>query len=55
MIVKLLLPLVLAFIMFSLGLGLRGRDFSRVLKFPVAFGAGLLDAHEPTPGFEPDW
>ncbi len=43
MIVKLLLPLVLAFIMFSLGLGLRGRDFSRVLKFPVAFGAGLLN------------
>ncbi len=43
MIVKVLLPLVLAFIMFSLGLGLRGRDFSRVLKFPVAFGVGLLN------------
>jgi len=43
MIVKLLLPLILAFIMFSLGLGLRGRDFSRVLKFPVAFGVGLLN------------
>ena len=43
MIVKVLLPLILAFIMFSLGLGLRGRDFSRVLKFPVAFGVGLLN------------
>ena len=43
MTVKILLPLILAFIMFSLGLGLRGRDFSRVLKFPVAFGAGLLN------------
>ena len=43
MIVKVLLPLILAFIMFSLGLGLRGRDFSRMLKFPVAFGVGLLN------------
>ena len=43
MIVKVLLPLILAFIMFSLGMGLRGRDFSRVLKFPVAFGVGLLN------------
>jgi len=43
MIVKVLLPLILFFIMFSLGLGLRGRDFSRVLKFPVAFGIGLLN------------
>ena len=43
MIVKVLLPLILAFIMFSLGLGLRGRDFSQVLKFPVAFGVGLLN------------
>jgi BASS family bile acid:Na+ symporter len=43
MIVKVLLPLILFFIMFSLGLGLRGRDFTRVLKFPVAFGVGLLN------------
>ena len=43
MIVNVLLPLILAFIMFSLGLGLRGRDFSRVLKFPVAFGVGLFN------------
>ena len=43
MIVKVLLPLILAFIMFSLGLGLKGRDFSRVLKFPVAFGVGLFN------------
>ena len=43
MIVKVLLPLILAFIMFSLGLGLKGSDFSRVLKFPVAFGAGLFN------------
>ncbi len=43
MIVKIALPLVLAFIMFSLGLGLRKADFGRVLKFPVAFGAGLFN------------
>ncbi len=29
--------------MFSLGLGLKGKDFSRILKFPIAFGAGLLN------------
>ncbi len=29
--------------MFSLGLGLRKTDFVRVLKFPVAFGAGLIN------------
>ncbi|MGK0188439.1 MAG: BASS family bile acid:Na+ symporter [Verrucomicrobiales bacterium] len=43
MIVKLALPLILAFIMFSLGLGLRKDDFARVLKFPLAFGAGLAN------------
>jgi len=43
MIVKVLLPIILAFIMFSLGLGLKGCDFSRVLKFPVAFGVGLTN------------
>lgn len=43
MIVKIALPLILAFIMFSLGLGLRKADFARVLKFPVAFSAGLLN------------
>lgn len=43
MIVKIALPLILAFIMFSLGLGLRREDFTRVLKFPRAFGAGLLN------------
>ena len=43
MIIKVLLPLILAFIMFSLGLGLKGSDFSRVLKFPMAFFTGLLN------------
>ena len=43
MIVKVALPLILAFIMFSLGLGLRKQDFSRVLKFPKAFGTGVLN------------
>ncbi|NNE90334.1 MAG: bile acid:sodium symporter family protein [Verrucomicrobiales bacterium] len=43
MIVKVLLPLILAFIMFSLGLGLRGKDFSRVIQFPRAFTMGLLN------------
>ncbi|MAB59549.1 MAG: bile acid:sodium symporter [Verrucomicrobiales bacterium] len=43
MIVKILLPIILAFIMFSLGLGLKVSDFTRVLKFPIAFGVGLLN------------
>ncbi len=43
MIVKVLLPLILAFIMFSLGLGLRGNDFARVVKFPKAFGMGMFN------------
>ena len=43
MLVKVVLPLILAFIMFSLGLGLRRADFARVLKFPVAFGTGLVN------------
>tara|TARA_R110002096_G_scaffold23511_4_gene74822 strand:+ start:614 stop:1480 length:867 start_codon:yes stop_codon:yes gene_type:complete len=43
MLVKVLLPLILAFIMFSLGLGLRKSDFARVLKFPKAFGVGLIN------------
>ena len=43
MIVKVLLPLILAFIMFSLGLGLRKADFYRVLKFPKAFAMGLCN------------
>lgn len=41
MIVNVLLPLILAIIMFTLGLGLRGRDFTRVIQFPRAFFVGL--------------
>ncbi len=43
MIVKIALPLILAFIMFSLGLGLRKQDFTRVLKYPKAFGTGVIN------------
>jgi BASS family bile acid:Na+ symporter len=43
MLVKVALPLVLAFIMFSLGVGLRVNDFTRVIKFPKAFGTGLFN------------
>ena len=43
MIVKVALPLILAFIMFSLGLGLGRQDFARVLKYPKAFGTGILN------------
>ncbi|MDF1825408.1 MAG: bile acid:sodium symporter family protein [Verrucomicrobiales bacterium] len=43
MIVSVALPLILAFIMFSLGLGLRVNDFTRVAKFPKAFGTGLVN------------
>ena len=43
MIVQVLLPLILAFIMFSLGLGLRKQDFTRVLKYPKAFATGITN------------
>ena len=43
MVLRILLPLFLAFIMFSLGLGLKKADFARVLKFPKAFGVGLFN------------
>ncbi|MEM7602721.1 MAG: bile acid:sodium symporter, partial [Verrucomicrobiota bacterium] len=43
MIVNVILPLILAFIMFSLGLGLRKADFTRVAKMPLAFGTGLAN------------
>jgi BASS family bile acid:Na+ symporter len=43
MLVKVALPLILAFIMFSLGVGLRVNDFTRVIKFPKAFGTGLFN------------
>ena len=36
------LPLALAFIMFSLGLGLTGADFTRVIKQPKDFFVGLM-------------
>ena len=37
------LPLTLAFVMFSLGLGLRVRDFLRVITQPTAFTVGLIN------------
>lgn len=43
MIAKIFLPLILAFIMFSLGLGLRKQDFARALKSPLPFSVGLLN------------
>ncbi|MEM1293806.1 MAG: bile acid:sodium symporter family protein [Verrucomicrobiota bacterium] len=43
MIVNVILPIILGVIMFSLGLGLRGKDFSQVLQFPKAFGTGLVN------------
>ena len=36
------LPLALAFIMLSLGLGLTGSDFARVAKQPKDFFVGLI-------------
>jgi bile acid:Na+ symporter, BASS family len=39
---NIILPLALAFIMFSLGLGLTTKDFSRVIRQPKDFLAGLL-------------
>ncbi|MFK7752905.1 MAG: bile acid:sodium symporter family protein [Sedimentitalea sp.] len=40
--INIVLPLALAFIMFSLGLGLRLDDFARVARQPLAFGLGAL-------------
>ena len=37
-----ILPLALAFIMFSLGLGLTSKDFSRVIKQPKDFLVGAF-------------
>lgn len=39
---QVLLPLILAFIMFSMGLSLIFDDFKRVAKFPKAFFLGLF-------------
>lgn len=41
-ITQILLPLVLAFIMFSMGLDLTTNDFKRITKFPKAFIIGML-------------
>ena len=45
MLVKVALPIILAFIMFSLGLGLQGEGVFLVcvVQFPTAFGMGLLN------------
>lgn len=42
-IIDVILPLSLAFIMFSLGVGLTGDDFSLVIREPKAFGIGLAN------------
>ena len=43
MIIDIFLPLSLAFIMFSLGLGLSTADFQRVVREPKAFWVGILN------------
>ncbi|CCQ73141.1 bile acid:sodium symporter family protein [Magnetospira sp. QH-2] len=43
MTIEQLLPLGLAFIMLSIGLGLRAEDFSRVFRHPVPMGVGLIN------------
>lgn len=40
---KVVLPLSLAFIMFTLGMGLRLTSFSEIVKFPKAFTLGLIN------------
>ena len=42
LVTNIILPLALAFIMFSLGLGLTSKDFARVIRQPKDFIAGLL-------------
>jgi len=41
--INVVLPLSLAFIMFSLGLGLTFADFTRVLRQPLSFGVGAVN------------
>ena len=41
-IVDVILPVSLAFIMFSLGIGLTMDDFSLIFREPKAFGVGIL-------------
>jgi len=41
--IEMLLPLGLGFIMFAIGLGLRVRDFTEVVRRPVPLGAGLVN------------
>ena len=41
--ISVVLPLSLAFIMFSLGLGLTFADFGRVLEKPLSFGVGAVN------------
>jgi len=41
--IHIVLPAILTFIMFTLGLGLTVADFSRVLKFPRAFSIGAFN------------
>ena len=43
MIINVLLPLSLAFIMFSLGLGLTINDFKNVVREPKAFSVGFVN------------
>ena len=43
MTIQVLLPIGLAFIMFAIGLGLHLRDFTRVLRQPIALAAGLAN------------
>lgn len=43
LIINVFLPLSLAFIMFTLGLGLKGADFARVAKMPKAICVGMLN------------
>ncbi|SOH92662.1 bile acid:Na+ symporter, BASS family [Monaibacterium marinum] len=42
MLIEIFLPLSLAFIMFSLGLGLTPGDFTRVARMPTAFAIGAI-------------
>jgi len=43
LIIDVVLPIALAYIMFSLGIGLRISDFSSILDNPKAFAVGLTN------------
>ena len=48
-VINVVLPIALAYIMFSLGIGLKASDFSSILDNPKAFAVGLTNQYGIAP------